>query len=155
MLHLFCGKIASGKSTLAARIAQSPQTVLIAEDHWLATLFGDQMSTGADYLHYAGKLRTLLKDHVAAVLQAGTSVVLDFPANTPDQRRWMRALIAASGAAHQMHVFDTTDALCLARLRNRNAAGNHAFAVTEDQFHRFARHFSLPTASEGFTLIRH
>lgn len=30
MLHLICGKIASGKSTLTQQLSQSPQTVLIS-----------------------------------------------------------------------------------------------------------------------------
>jgi predicted kinase len=35
-LHLLCGLIASGKSTLAQQLASRPLTVLISEDAWLA-----------------------------------------------------------------------------------------------------------------------
>ena len=38
-LHLLCGKIASGKSTLAKELATQPSTVIIGEDDWLAHLF--------------------------------------------------------------------------------------------------------------------
>ena len=38
-LHLVCGKIAAGKSTLTARLGQEPDTVVIAENHWLARLY--------------------------------------------------------------------------------------------------------------------
>jgi hypothetical protein len=48
MLHMLCGKIGAGKSTLAKALAAREATVLISEDAWLAALFGDRMETGAD-----------------------------------------------------------------------------------------------------------
>lgn len=49
-LHLLCGKIASGKSTLSATLATQPGSVIIAEDRWLAQLYADEMQTVADYV---------------------------------------------------------------------------------------------------------
>ena len=155
ILHLLCGKIASGKSTLAARLSDRPLTVLISEDAWLSALFADQMSTGDDYLHYATRLRKIMTPHVSALLRAGMSVVLDFPANTVAQRRWMRQIVQDTGVAHQMHVLDLPDDVCLARLRARNAQGAHQFAVTEAQFRQFAKHFTAPTKDEGFNVVLH
>ena len=45
VLHMFCGKIAAGKSTLAARLAKAPRTKHVSEDAWLHDLNADQMST--------------------------------------------------------------------------------------------------------------
>ncbi|ATG44053.1 putative kinase [Phaeobacter piscinae] len=154
-LHMLCGKIAAGKSTLAARLATDQGTILLAEDDWLHALFADQMSSPADYLRCAEKLRGIMSPHVASLLQAGVSVVLDFPANTVDSRAWMRSLIDHTGAAHKLHLLDVPDELCLARLRARNAAGAHPFAATEAQFHAFSRHFTHPAEEEGFTVVVH
>ena len=52
-LHLLCGKIASGKSTLAAELAAAPGTVLISEDARLAPLYGEEMLSVADYVRCA------------------------------------------------------------------------------------------------------
>ena len=93
--------------------------------------------------------------HVAALLSAGVSVVLDVPANTPDQRGWMRELLRTTAADHRLHLLQASDALCLARLRARNAEGTHSFQVTEEMFHRFTRHFAPPTPDEGFTIEFH
>ncbi|MCJ7872024.1 ATP-binding protein [Phaeobacter sp. J2-8] len=153
-LHMLCGKIASGKSTLAHQLVRDGG-VLVAEDEWLGALFGEQMKTGADYMRCAGKLRSIMAPHLVSLLNAGTSIVLDFPANTVGQRGWMREILAGTTADHQMHVLDTPDEDCLARLAKRNAAGDHPFAVTEDQFWQFSKHFSPPTADEGFNLILH
>jgi predicted kinase len=45
ILHMMCGKIASGKSTLSAQLAREGAAVVIAEDAWLDVLFADQMQS--------------------------------------------------------------------------------------------------------------
>lgn len=155
VLHMLCGKIAAGKSTLAGRLARAPATVVICEDAWLAALFSGEMASGADYLRCSQRLRQAIGSHVTGLLKAGVSVVLDFPANTVQNRAWMRSLLEGTGAAHQLHLLRATEAQCLARLAARNAGGAHPFAVSEAQFHRFSRHFEPPTAEEGFTIVEH
>ncbi len=154
-LHMLCGKPASGKSTLTARLGRAPGTVVVSEDDWLAALFPDQMATLADYARCAGRLRAAMGPHVSALLNAGLSVVLDFPANTIATRNWMRGILQPTEADHCLHLLDTPDAVCLDRLRARNASGNHPFAVTEAQFAIVSRHFVPPAAEEGFTVLRH
>ncbi|EKT0591735.1 ATP-binding protein [Morganella morganii] len=39
-LHFLCGKIASGKSTLAQQLVRGQQAVLLSEDTWLAEQAG-------------------------------------------------------------------------------------------------------------------
>jgi predicted kinase len=155
MLHMLCGKIGSGKSTLSRKLGDQPRTVILAEDTWLDALFADQMETVADYLRCSARLRGVMEPHVAALLNAGTSVVLDFPANTVDTRRWMRAILDVSKAAHAMHFLDVPDEVCLDRLHERNAGGDHPFAVTDEQFASISAHFEPPRADEGFNVVRH
>ncbi|MYM54170.1 AAA family ATPase [Thalassovita mangrovi] len=154
-LHMLCGKIAAGKSTLSSRLEGQDGTVLIAEDDWLNALFAEEMATAADYVRYAAKLRQAMGPHVAALLNAGVSVVLDFPANTVENRAWMRGILQATGAAHQLHVLDVPDEVCLARLRARNAQGDHPFAATEAQFRQFSKHYVAPSPEEGFDVVVH
>ncbi|WP_424976893.1 AAA family ATPase [Leisingera sp. S232] len=154
-LHMLCGKIAAGKSTLAKQLASENGTVLIAEDKWLHALFADDMRSASDYVRCASKLRSLMGPHVSSLLNAGVSVVLDFPANTIETRSWMRSIIEASGASHKLHVLCAADDLCLQRLHERNARGDHPFAATEEQFRRFSRHFAAPSPEEGFNLVMH
>jgi predicted kinase len=89
---LLCGKIASGKSTLAHQLAEAPATLLISEDRWLAALYRDEMNSVADYVRCSAKLRAAMTPHLIALLESGLSVVLDFPANTLSLRKWMREL---------------------------------------------------------------
>ncbi|MGJ5072769.1 AAA family ATPase [Bradyrhizobium oligotrophicum] len=152
-LHLVCGKIAAGKSTLTAALGQLPGNVVIAEDDWLARLYPGEQSTLADYVRNSSRLRSVMGPLVVALLRAGVSVVLDFPANTPASRAWMRGLFEAAGVPHQLHHLDVPDEVCKARLRARNAEGRHAFTVTDEEFDLFTSYFVAPTADEGFNVI--
>ncbi len=155
MLHLLCGKIGAGKSTLARQLADQPDTVLISEDAWLAMLYPGEIRGIPDYLRCAGYLKTAMASHVPALLRAGVSVVLDFPCNTRAQRGWARGLFEIAGAPHRLHFLDVPDDVCKARLRARNAAGEHPFQASDEEFERITRHFAAPRADEGFDVQRH
>jgi predicted kinase len=90
--------------------------------------------------------------HIVTLLQAGLSVVLDFPANTPAHRSWMRGLFEAAGADHRLHFLDVGDELCRRRLRRCNAAGEHEFTVSDAEFDEITRYFVAPTAAERFEM---
>jgi predicted kinase len=154
ILHLACGKIAAGKSSLCARLAAAPGTILIGEDVWLKRLFGEEMHEVADYVRVAAKLRSAIGPHVVDLLKAGLDVVLDFPANTVATRAWMKGLAEAAGAAHRLHWLDVPDEVCRERLRRRNAAGEHEFAATDAQFDLITRYFQPPGPEEGLEVVR-
>ena len=154
-LHLLCGKIAAGKSTLAKALASFPRTLLISEDQWLSRLYPDEMATVSDYVRCLARLRATMGPHIGALLQAGVSVVLDFPANTLANRAWMRSIFDAAGTAHLLHYLDVPDDVCKARLRARNASGEHAFAATDEQFDFITSHFIAPKPEEGFNIVVH
>ncbi len=152
-LHMVCGKIAAGKSTLCAELASTPQAILIAEDHWTSHLFGPELRTVADYIRFSARLRAAMRPHVVGLLRAGLSVVLDFPANTVANRKWMRGLFEAAGAKHRLHFLDVPDDVCRARLHARNAAGTHEFAATDAEFDLLTSYFVPPAPEEGFEVI--
>jgi predicted kinase len=154
-LYLLCGKIGSGKSTLARELASRPATLLIGEDHWTSTLFAGDLETIEDYGKYSARLRAAMTPHIVAILNKGLSVVLDFPANTLKQRAWMRELVDLAKVDHELHVLDTPDAICLQRLRQRNASGEHPFQVSDAEYEQFTRHYAAPTRDEGFKVIIH
>ena len=155
MLTLVCGKAGAGKSTLARQLAGRPKTVLLVEDDWLASLYPGDIGSVSDYARCAGRLREALSAHILALLGAGLSVVLDFPANTPETRRWSRTLFERAGVSHELHYLDVTDEECKRRLRARHAAGGHPFALDDAQFDAITRHFVPPSDKEGFRLVRH
>src|SRR5256885_13647059 len=64
------------------------RSVLVSEDSWLAGLYPGEMQSVADYVRCSTRLKGLMGAHVQALLDAGVSVVLDFPANTLEGRGW-------------------------------------------------------------------
>lgn len=155
ILHLMCGKIGSGKSSLARILGEAPGTIVLSEDRWLATLYGDDMSSIGDYVRNAARLRDAMHPHVVGLLAAGVSVVLDFPANTIDSRAWLRSLVDETGVHHVLHYLDVPDAVCKARLRERNASGTHAFKVSDAQFDQITEYFVPPSEDERFNVVLH
>lgn len=155
VLHLMCGKIAAGKSTLAALLAEAPDTVLIGEDGLLARLYPGEIATIADYARCAGRLREAIAPHIQALLRAGISVVLDFQMNTLATRAWGRSLFEGAETAHVLHYLRLSDEVCKARLNARNAAGTHEYAASDAEYDLFTSHFVAPGEAEGFNLVVH
>ncbi len=153
VLHLLCGKIASGKSTLARQLAQAPGCVLICEDQWLAQLYPQMIHSIADYLLHARRLGETLGPLVVAMLQAGTSVVLDFPANTLAQRAWLRSLADQAQVSHRLHWLNVNEDICRDRLHVRNNQGEHPFATSDEQFELICSHFVPPQADEQLNIV--
>src|SRR5689334_16458356 len=125
-LHLLCGKIAAGKSSLGAELGGQPRTIVVSEDQWLAALYPREIQSVFDYARCSARLRAAIAPHIVAVLRSGVSIVLDFPANTLAFRAWMRGLFEQAGSAHQLHYLDVPDDVCRAQLHARNASGEQA-----------------------------
>ena len=152
-LHMICGKIASGKSTLASRLADQPRTLLISEDEWLGTLYPGTIKTVADYVQCAARLRNVMGKHVEQLLRAGNSVVLDFPANTLSSRQWMREIFEHAGVAHCLHYLNASDTECKRRLQRRNEDDAHQFKTSDAEFDLITQYFVAPALGEGFNVV--
>jgi len=155
MLHVFCGKIASGKSSLAASLADAPQTILISEDQLLSRLYPGEIATIDDYVRVATRLRAAIGPHMEGLLRTGLNIVLDFQANTPAARAWVRSVIERAEAGHVLHFLDVSDEICKSRLEERNATGAHEYQVSEADFELFNSYVVPPTSAEGFNVVVH
>ncbi|WP_231908131.1 MULTISPECIES: AAA family ATPase [Cupriavidus] len=153
LLHMVCGKIAAGKSTLTALLARNARTVLISEDVWLSRLYPGEVLSIDAYVHRARCIKDVLADHIRSLLGAGVSVVLDVPFNTVAARAWGLAIAQAAGCGHRLHYLDVSDAVCKARLRARNARGDHPFQASDAEFERITSYFVPPHPSEALCIV--
>src|SRR4051812_2336298 len=94
-LHFIYGKPAAGKTTLARRIAAEQRAVVFCEDEWLVRLEAE-CETFESFLAERRKLRAALAPHMIQLLRLGCSIVLDFAANGPRERAWVRSLFEAA-----------------------------------------------------------
>ncbi|HEY9105094.1 MAG TPA: ATP-binding protein [Roseateles sp.] len=155
-LIFLCGKMAAGKSTLARKLAEQKGAVLLVQDEWLERLFPGEIIDIPDYVRCSARLREALGPHVVALLSRGTTVVMDFPGNTPAQRAWFRLLFERAGVDHEMHFIDAPDSLCKAQLRQRSRGLPPGTPwTTEAEFDAIKAHFQAPAAEEGLVVVRH
>jgi len=149
-LHVLCGKLASGKTTLARQIAGESGAVLVSEDVWLSTLFPDEIVDFADYLDRSARFRRAIAPHLRALLERGVSVVLDFGGNVPRERAWVRSLCDAGAARLVLHYLQASDELCKRQLRRRNdERPDGSQPTTDEEFDAITKYFVPPEAAEG------
>jgi len=152
-LILFSGKMGAGKSTLSKQVSQERNAVLISEDEWLSRLYPDQITSFDDYLHYSAILKPLLRLHVLELLKTGTTVVMDFPANTVKQRKWFKELITEVDAPNELIYLNVSDDICLRQIeKRRTEQPERALFDTESMFVEVTRYFQEPDPGEGFNL---
>jgi len=155
-LFFLCGKMAAGKSTLARDLAKREDAVLLVQDEFLNALYPVEIIDVPDFARCSSRLRSALAPHICALLSKGVSVVLDFPANTKDQRAWFRTLFERANVEHELHFIDVSDDLCRNQLRDRS---KHlplgAPWTTEAEFEAITAYFQPPSESEGFNVVRH
>jgi D-serine dehydratase len=83
-------------------------------------------------------------------------VALDFPANIPTARDWLRSLAEAAGACPVLHHLDVPDPTCLARIAARNRErpeGSHPLTPTD--FQHISSFFQPPRPEEGLRVVVH
>jgi len=155
-LHLMCGKMAAGKSTLAVTLANKNNAILIVEDEWLSMLYPDEIKSINDYIQYSTRLKNIITPHVILLLKQGSSVVLDFPANTIKQRKQLRSIFEAADVSHVLHYVDASDEKCKEQLKKRNKINPDQVAFTsEEEFDAINQYFQVPSENEYFNIIGH
>jgi predicted kinase len=155
-LHVTCGKMAAGKTTFSRRLAAELPAVLVSWDLWLQRLYPVEIASFDDFLKYSARLRTIMGPHLTDLLARGQDVVLDFPANTPASRAWVRSVFEAAGARHVLHYLDTPDDRCLEQLARRNREmPEGSVHMSAEQFAAITALFVPPDPAEGFDVHVH
>lgn len=151
VLTFFCGKMGAGKTTKSRKISQERNAVLLSEDEWLSSLYPNRINTLADYIEYSGLLKPQMKKLVQSILASGANVVMDFPANTIQQRDWFKAIFSEIQAQHELVYIDQPNEICLEQIAKRRIEQPERAATdTEEMFELVSKYFVAPTSDEGF-----
>ena len=155
-LVFLCGKMASGKSTLARDLAKRENAILLVQDEFLDALFPGEITDIPGFVKCYSRLRSALAQHVCALLLRGISVVLDFAGSTKAQRAWFREIIERTSVEHELHFVDASDALCKRQLADRSKSlPADALWTTEAEFAAITAYFQPPSDDEHFNVILH
>ena len=152
-LFFFCGKMGSGKSTYAKKLAKELNAILLSEDEWLSTIFPEEINDIQDYIKYSSRLKLILKEHIKTLLKSGLSVVMDFPGNTINQRKWFKEIFLEELIPHKLIYLKAEALLCLKRIENRrNNSIKPSPFDTKEVFYQITNYFQSPNPEEGFNL---
>jgi predicted kinase len=150
-----CGKLASGKTSLAQHIAQETGAFFFSEDLWLACLFPGEIKSFDDYFNRSSRFRAAIEPLLRTLLERGHSVVLDFAGNSPKERVWALSLSHAKGSAI-LHYIQASDEVCKRRLQKRNdERPGGSQETTEAEFDFITKYFVVPDPTEGFIIQKY
>lgn len=154
ILTFYCGKMGAGKTTHSRQTADNRNAVLLSEDEWLESIYPNKVRSIASYIEYSNQLKPQIKKLVQSILNTGTDVVMDFPANTTSQRNWFREIFSEIGAAHCLVYIDCENERCLKQIEKRRIEQpERAKTDTEEVFEKVTKHFVEPRDNEGFNII--
>lgn len=156
VLHFISGKLGSGKTTLAKKIANENHAIFISEDIWLEKLFPNMINSFQDYLLHSRRLREIIAIHVIQLLNHGISVVFDFAGNIPQERQWVKSIIDQARSSHVLHYIVASDDLCRSQYKMRNLnLPEGSKILTDEEFDAINKYFTPPTEAEGFNIKLH
>ena len=153
-LTFFCGKMGAGKTTKSKIISLEKNAVLLSEDDWLEAHYPNQINTFDDFMKYSTLIKPFVKSHVQQLLNIGTTVVMDFPANTKKQREWFKQIYNEVKCDHELVFLDLSNEQCLAQITKRREEQPHrAQFDNEDVFNHVTQYFEAPSVSENFNIV--
>ena len=143
----------AGKTTKSRETAEARNAVWVSEDEWLEALYPQKIASLEDYIEYSALLRPPMKKLVQSILTVGTDVVMDYPANTIQQRKWFRSIFSEIQAPHDLIYIDLPNDVCIERIaKRRTEQPERAATDTKEMFERVTKYFVAPTSAEGFNI---
>lgn len=145
-----CGKLCSGKSTYARRLAKELDAVILSVDEITLAVFRNEAGDMLD--EYVRRIQEYLYGKSLEIAAAGTDVVLDWGFWTSSEREYARSFYRQHGVECELHYLDITDELWKQRIAERNesvrAGDVSAYYVDKGLKEKFAGIFQPPDESE-------
>ena len=140
-LVLLCGLPASGKTTLARKLADAYCAVRLNPDDWESALDVDPFDEG-----FQSRLEAEFWELTQRLLVLGTPVVLDWGFWARSERDEKRAVARTLGVAVELRFLDAPYDELVRRVVARHATGG--IAITERHMERYRGIFEPPTDDE-------
>jgi predicted kinase len=131
-LHVIFGPSGAGKTTYAHAFARREKAVAFILDDWMARLFAPDMPEPIEYewmIERVGRCEAQIWSTAAAVLAAGTSVILDIGLMRRADRARVREIAEATGLPLQWHFVTASAEARRARVADRNVVRGENFAI--------------------------
>lgn len=154
---LICGKIGSGKTTYANRLADQMNAVIITQDELMLGIFGAELyeEEPEKYEKYCSRMESYVKRKAGEAAKAGANVICENGFWSRSERDELRQFYSDRGVAFELHYIDTPEEQRLQNIRCRNreiGQGKlHFYLNSEKEIYHF---FDIPTADEIDVLVQ-
>ena len=148
---LICGKIGSGKTTYAKKLAEQLNAVNISQDELMLSLFGPEIyyNEPEKYRKYCSKVEDYVKLKAGEVAKAGAIAICENGFWSRSERDTLYKFYLDMGVKCELHYVDTPEEQRLLNIRCRNEEirqGKSHFYLTDDK--DIYHYFEIPTDSE-------
>ncbi len=149
-VYITCGKICSGKSTFAKRLAGEKKAVILSCDE-LTKLFPPTENHEA----VLEKVERYLLRKTEEIISCGTNVILDWGFWTKQKRTEMTAYLENLGIPYEWHYIDVSDSQLHENIKKRNASpGESDYFVDEGLLNKCLSIFEEPDNDELNSLFK-
>ncbi len=148
---LICGKIGSGKTTYANKLAKQINAVNISQDELMLGLFGAELyySEPKKYEEYCSKVEAYVKHKAGEAAKAGATVICENGFWSRSERDALRKFYSDMKVECELHYIDTSEKQRLQNIKKRNEeiqqGKTHFYLTNDSDLYHF---FEIPDDSE-------
>jgi len=155
IVHLMCGFVAGGKTTLARQLAAELPALRFSRDEWMIRLYGLSYDDPR-YVERLDPCTELIWDVAVEALRLGVNVILDWNHWSRQRRADAFDRARTAGFDAVVHFLDVPIDTAIQRARHRlSTPPADAHRIDEAAVRHFATIFEPPTDDEGLQIIRH
>ena len=151
VIYAMAGPIGSGKTTLAARIAQEKHAAFFPIDQFIKML-GQPINNTEQYDSYYGGMRDVIANVSLQFLSRGISVAFDF-GGTKGHWNWLQPLAESANADVEIYHLIVPIEVRRQRVRVRNSDPAAVFHFSDEEFDTMPKESITPEQQPGLKII--
>lgn len=155
-VYMLSGKIASGKTTYAKRLAKEKRAVILSVDEITLALFDEHIGDKHD--EYVERCENYLFEKSVEIIETGINVVLDWGFWTRREREYAKDFYGKRGIGAEFYFIETDGKTWRKRVEKRNGeilrGEVRAYYVDENLAKKFEAIYEPPETDEAGIRVR-